>query len=366
MPKRSNENKDNNLSSKRLALIATDLHLRPEHYGIAISVLDKLFDTLTKANPEYLFLLGDIFHFKNTLHASMLDLFRLFLRRTSEHFLSRGLNGPRIVIVVGNHDWGIQYKVHSLQQGFADIPGVVIVDTVFKLDDQNGFMAYAREKDRFRDMLASLMPVKRLFGHFDLAEFMPGSGWEERELVFSSADFEGLQQVFSGHLHLAQEKVFNGTEIVMVGSPATVDHGESDQNKRFVLIDLNTGKYESINTGLTLHKTLRVTLPGPLPMPPEEDLKKGVDFRTIVTGTKEQFAVFDRPKGYPAKIVPDFVGSTSSRLEIRTDENRDDVFKKYVNHELKRQFGEKINESGLDEEKLVELGLKYFNRAAQK
>lgn len=337
---------------KQIALIATDLHLRPDHMGAAQRLLDKIIVEIKENKPKYLFLLGDIFHYKNRLFATCLSVFHKFLEEATKEC--------EVICLVGNHDWGQPYTVHSLDS-FRGIPNFKIVDDVYRLDENNGFISYCREKERFEELLIKLGPVKRLYGHLDINDFKVGSGWEEVHAFSSPGDFKAYEQVFSGHLHLAQEsKLENGTEIIFVGTGYTTDFGETDQKKRLILLDIDSGEYSSIDTGLTLHKTMKINAGDPFPILPEAELKNGVEFRVIISGTKEQMDLVQRPKNYEAKIVMELRSHETARVDLSVTDTRQDTLKKYIDHEIEKSFGGE--KSGLDKDKLTKVGESILNK----
>lgn len=338
---------------KNEALIATDLHLRPQDIEAAKLLLEKILAEVIERKPKYLFLLGDIFHYKDRLFASCLSVFMDFLEEVTKHC--------QVICLVGNHDWGIPYSVHSLDS-FRHVKNFTIVDDVFKLDEENGFISYCREKERFDEMLKKLGPCKRLFGHLDINDFKVGSGWEEVNAYVGADDFKSYQQVFSGHLHLAQEKKLeNGTEIIFVGTGYTTDFGETDQQKRFILLNLDTGTYESIDTGMTLHKTLRIKAGDEFPVIPEDELNRGVKYRLIITGTREQMSLIQKPKQYDATIVFEFTAHESVRADLSLADTRKETLSKYVDYEIERSFGGKES-TDFDLEKLIKLGENILNK----
>jgi DNA repair exonuclease SbcCD nuclease subunit len=338
---------------KRNALIATDLHIRPQHIEAAKIVLDKIIEEVKLKKPTYLFLLGDIFHYKDRLFASCLSVFHDFLEEVTPLC--------KVVCLVGNHDWGVPYTVHSLDS-FRHIENLTIVDDIYQLDEENAFISYCREKERFDEMVSKLGPnTIRIFGHLDINDFKVGSGWEEVNAYSQPGDFSRFKQVFSGHLHLAQERrLENGTEIIFVGTSYTTDFGESDQFKRFILLDLNTGEYESIDTNMTLHKTLKIKAGDPFPILDEIEINRGVEFRVVVSGTKDQLSLIERPKNYLGKIVYDMTAIDSARVDLSATDSRQDTLKKYIDYEVENSFdGEK---SGFDKDRLLRIGETILNK----
>lgn len=340
--------------NKRTAIIITDIHLRPDHDHLewAQKLFLKTIKEIKEKKPTYLFILGDIFHYKNRLFASCLRVFRKFLEEVSELC--------EVICLVGNHDWGVPYEVHSLDT-FRTIPNVKIVDDYYRLDENNVFISYCRESERFNEHLAILGPAKRLYGHLDINSFKVGSGWEEVDAYSKPEDFAQFEQVFSGHLHLAQEsKLSNGTQIVFVGTGYTTDFGESDQEKRMILLDIDTGEFDSISTEMTLHKTLRIKASDPFPIIPETEVLNGVNYRVIVSGTREQLALTQKPKNYPATIIFEFMTTESPRADLSVSDTRQETLSKYIDYEIDRSF--KGEAESLDKELLKKKGNDILNK----
>lgn len=333
------------------ALIVTDLHLRPSHWEMSKKVLSLIEEEIDRLQPDYLINLGDTFHTKNNVHASIQDLYHAFIERVSKKV--------KVIQLVGNHDWGIQYSVHPFLS-LMSIPNVTIVEDIYVLG-RSAFISYCREKERFQMMMDKAgKDIDRIFSHMDMNNYTPGSGWEEVSPFFDEEHFVNYKQIISGHLHLAQNKTLkNGTEIIFVGSAYTTDFGESDQSKRFLLMDLETGKWASIPTNLTLHKTIRINAGDKFPEIPENEVLNGVEFRVIVRGTKEQINSLILPKKYPARIAYDLTSKNEARIELSSSDTKDDTMKKYIEAEIDRSFGGK-EKSGLDVEKLIRIGKRHI------
>lgn len=333
------------------ALIVSDLHLRPSSLEMSKRVLELIEQKIDEIKPNYLINLGDTFHTKNVIHVTVQNLYQEFVARVSKKV--------KVIQLVGNHDWGVQYSEHPFK-ALKYMNNVTVVEEVFTLD-KCAFISYCRETTRFQEMLEKAgHNIDRIFAHMDMNGFTPGSGWEEISPFFDPEYFKGYKQVISGHLHLAQNKTLaNGTEIIFVGSSYTTDFGESDQEKRFLLMDLDTGKWKSISTGLTMHKTLKIKAGEEWPTIPEAEVNQGVEFRVVVSGTREQINTLILPKKYLARITYDLTASAGARIELSATDNQDQTMKKYIEAELKRSFGG-VEESGLDVEKLIKIGKKYI------
>lgn len=343
--------------NKNMALVASDLHLRPAHADLAVRILAKIEAEIDLTQPEYLLIPGDTFHTKDKIYASMILLF--------EEFLVRVTKKCKVIILVGNHDWGVPYTVHSLQC-FEWIENLTVVGSTYKLNDKVGFIGYCREKERFETLMQDLQGCEIIFGHLDLNGFDLGSGWEETDSFCGAERFTSFKKVFSGHFHKAQERTLsNGTEIIYIGTGYTTDFNESDQEKRFLLINLETGDWTAIPTNMTLHRTLKIDARDSLPKLSEEDIANGVHFRVRVSGTKEEIANFKVPNNYQAKIVYDFKNTEVARLDINATDSHEQMMNKFVDYEIKRVYGT-LEESKVDRDKLMKIGKSVMAKAGIK
>lgn len=346
--------------AKRTAFIMSDLHLRPEEYFFAVECLKKAEKEIEELKPRYLFILGDTFHTKTTTNTTVMLLLEKFLLKISKKL-------EEIVIIVGNHDWGIPYEDHSLDL-YKRIPNVKIVDTYYLLDKKNLFLSYCREPERFTHLVESANKesneIIRLFAHLDINGFNLGSGWEEKNTYLNPESLSNYMQVFTGHYHLAQDRVIGdgGTEISYIGSAYTTDFGESNQKKRFILLDLDSGNWKEIDTGLTYHFTDEINAGDPYPTYDIDKIRKGIKYRLKISGTKEEIALLEKkPDDVPreVKITYSFKKSEKKRIDLSEKENDTEVMTHYAKTEIEKNY-QGLDKSGFDLEKLVEKGKKYL------
>lgn len=334
------------------ALLVGDLHLRREYLEFGKILLLLVLNIIKEQKPKYVIFMGDQFHLKDRISGICAKVFSDFLAEASKH--------SQIIILVGNHDWCQPYTIHSMES-FKNIPNVTVVDDVYRLDKDNVFISYCRERERFDELLKNIGPTKRLFGHLDINSFKVGSGWEEVEAFCDPEYFsqQKIEEVYSGHLHLEQERIVNDCRITYVGTGYTIDFGETDQLKRLIMLNLDDSTYESIDTGLTFHKTLKINAGDPFPEIPTADLEKGVDYRLIIKGSKEQISMLQKPKNYPVKkIVYDFTSNESARMDLSLVDSKEIIMQKYIQEEVKRSFGD---DKTFDKEKLYKIGNRILN-----
>jgi DNA repair exonuclease SbcCD nuclease subunit len=358
---------------KDKALIVSDLHLSfdrikqksdKEASGgvLYLPVLEKIISTLKEHTPEYLFNLGDTFHNKDTVSATLLEIYRDFLVRVSSM-------GIKVIQIAGNHDFSLvvnNYVYHALRQ--FELDNVTIVHDTYKLNDKIGFMSYCNDKETYQRRISELGSVKVLFGHFDINGFALGDDYIEKKTYLSLEDLIDFDLVISGHYHEPQEKDLGDFKVVYAGSAYTTTFGESNQEKRFILFDLKTNEQLDIPTNMTLHKTIKITSKDSYPEIPKKDLAIGVKYKVKVEATIEQYENFllAKPKNYPDSVIiePSFISENKDRIEMKSSDTKEDIIEKYVEYRLESLFEKDKRESQdyIDmKEELIAEGLRYLS-----
>lgn len=330
---------------KNIALVTGDLHLRPSTLDSNQLILSTILNNVRSRSPKFLAINGDIFHTKNETYESVKSQFRNFLKEVTKL--------TDVILVVGNHDWAREHTIHSLED-FSLLERVTVVASGYKFSNEIGFMAYSRTEERFEENLQIVRGCKLIFGHFAINQFDLGSGYEEVDLWCNPDRFNGIEKVISGHWHKSQRKNISNVEFLYVGSPATVGHGESNQRKYFAIVNLDTFEDELVDTELTLHKTIRVEAGDEWPEIPSDEIRKGIDYRIIIRGTKEQLSKIKIPKGYNAEISQDVIASNDKReiidaysgplvvIDTYVDKKRESIRKSLISSGL--LSGESSNE----------------------
>lgn len=345
------------------AFIFSDVHLRIEDLKLNsetgeyfLTSLEKIKEKIEELQPKYVFNLGDTFHNKDKVSSTLLILYHNFLKEITKNSI--------VVQIVGNHDFSIK-KTNKTYHPFKifNMENLVTVDDIYRFDDDIVFMAYSRDKETFEDRIQRLGNAKVLFGHLDINGFALGDDYIEKHSYLNPEDLDQFQSVFSGHYHEPQSKmVTKKLEIVYIGSVQTTTFGESDQDKRFILFDLEDHTYESIPTDMTYHKTLHITSNDKYPELDKEEVKKGIKYRIKVSGTKEEISVMKKPKNYPATVKFDFIPSKKTRLKIQKNDSKEEILVKYTEAEIERNY-QGVENAPFDLEKLIKTGQKFLKRA---
>lgn len=335
-----------------------DIKLSKE--GFYIPLLKRAEEIILETKPDKLILLGDIFHSKDMVSTTLSELFGDFLKRISEYnFLNE------IVTIVGNHDFSLvsEDKYYHAYWKYKDFDKVSVVDTFYRITENIGCISYCRERDLFLDRKKALGDVRCLIMHQDIKGFLKGDDYIEDKFYLSTDELD-CELVLSGHYHTAQLKEINGRRYVYAGSFQSTNFAESDDFKSVVLLDSESLEIERIPTGMTFHKTIKINVDEDLPEIPEEEIKRGVQYRVIVEGTKEEFELKQIPREYAKKIKiqPKFKKSDKKKIELRATDTIEDIISKYTEEEISKNY---TNEN-FDLEKIKSEGIKLFKKGKKK
>ena len=183
---------------------------------------------LKSKNIKDIVICGDFFDSRdeiavNTLHegANILSLFNDF----------------KITILCGNHDVFLKNSstINSLQ-GFKQWPNVTVVDKLFEVS-QNG-KDYA-----FVPWGVPLSEIKTkkhiIFGHFEFASFKMNTSkvCEDGVSPHEAANLAPL--TISGHFHLKDYRMLNGSKVLYTGNPFEMDFGDSKAEKGYYIVDID-------------------------------------------------------------------------------------------------------------------------------
>lgn len=342
------------------ALICSDIHLKTNllSYNNGLykaKQLERILEECKTGDYKYLFILGDTFHDKDIVSATLLQVFRDFLNDVTSI-------GLEVIVIVGNHDFASDsYQYHSLQP-FIGIKNVTIVDKEYILNNLL-FIGFRRKRSEFLEIIKDKQDIDVLFGHQDLKGFDCGDDYIELNEYIEHDDLKKFKLVMFGHYHKPQELILvnnsYNTTINFVGSVISTDHKDENVDKRFIKLNLETLEFVSIDTNLNFHKTILLDLNenpnASLPEIPQNLLELGYKFKVKIRGTKEQISVLDKPTNYQAKIVKEIISSTRKNIKLNSMESNDEILKRYIIDELKN-----YNDQHLDPTKTEKYLRKYI------
>jgi len=209
-----------------------DLHIGVHQNSIfwhetALNWAKWLSEELTVKKIKDIFILGDIFHYRdeiavNTLH-TVNEIFKIWKKFN-------------IVLLVGNHD--AYYKDRS------DINSISIFEerrNVKVITSLTETTLFGRECAfvPWGDSISNLSKKDIIFGHFEIESFKMNSyklcdkGTKTQDLL------DKANLVLTGHFHLREEREYDKKKIVYVGNPFEMDFGDTGSTKGYYILDFS-------------------------------------------------------------------------------------------------------------------------------
>lgn len=222
--------------SNKICCIA-DLHIGVHQNSIlwhetALRWAKWLKEELTSAGIKDIFILGDLYHYRDEIAVNTIHVVNQILKMWS---------GFNIVMLVGNHD--AYYKDRS------DINSLSILDgweNIQVISDASTYTIYGKTCS-FLPWGASIDNIKEsdiIFGHLEIESFKMNAhklcdeGMTAKDLLTKTS------LILTGHFHLRDERKYDNKTIVYVGNPFEMDFGDTGSTKGYYLLDFNTLKYE--------------------------------------------------------------------------------------------------------------------------
>jgi DNA repair exonuclease SbcCD nuclease subunit len=240
------------IKSNKVCCIA-DLHIGVHQNSVlwhntAIKWAEWLKTELTSKNIQDIFILGDIYHYRdeiavNTIHVvnQILDIWKDF----------------NILIIVGNHD--AYYKDRSDINSLSILNGknnITVIDkpiTTNIYGKKACFLPWGSNID-------NLEKCDVMFGHLEIESFKMNSFKVCDHGIKTSDLLERAKLILTGHFHLRDERIYNNGTIVYVGNPYEMDFGDTGTTKGYYLLDFNDLSYEFFeNTLSPKHKKISLT-----------------------------------------------------------------------------------------------------------
>lgn len=193
-------------------------------------------DHCRKNKIDQIFIGGDLLHGKSIIYAIAQNILLDFFR---DH--------PDIIFFVidGNHDLaGKGVGAASALKSLDNEPNVERVQGLSMKMEDALLVPYSYKM--VEHIKKSESPL--LVSHFGMDEGVLNSGISIVSDI-SLKDLRGrYEQVFLGHYHKPQEISEEGLEVYYVGSLIQLDWGEKHDEKRFLVVDTDTRKVESVLT----------------------------------------------------------------------------------------------------------------------
>jgi len=247
-----NTSKELNLSSNKVCCIA-DLHIGVHQNSIfwhdtALKWAEWLKDELTKKSIKDIFILGDLYHYRDEIAVNTIHVVNQILKLWEKF---------NIVILVGNHD--------SFYKDRSDINSLSILDgwkNITVISNTSQFMIYGKTCT-FLPWGADISDVEMsdvLFGHLEIESFKMNSHKHCDHGTKASDLLSKAKLIMTGHFHLRDERKYEDRTILYVGNPFEMDFGDTGSTKGYYILDFNNLTYEFTENNLSpKHKKISLT-----------------------------------------------------------------------------------------------------------
>lgn len=143
------------------------------------------------------------------------------------------------IIIHGNHDASQNNEYSSAIEIFNEHDNVTTIKETIEIDG----IRYIPFSKHIREDIDKSNPCDLQIGHFGISDACLSSGISIRQDI-SSIGLKKFKLSILGHYHKPQE--IRDNTIIYVGSPIQLRRDEVEEEKRFIVVDTETLKWESI------------------------------------------------------------------------------------------------------------------------
>lgn len=216
--------------------IEDDSNLPERLHGIKLALYE-VAEYCVKYDIPVIIIGGDVLHGKSIIYAIAQDIMLEFFTTYGKKII--------FYVIDGNHDLsGKGQDVVSALKSIESIPGVnwIPFDKTLRIDDDILFVPYSYNVPN----IVKENKARILISHFGLSEGVLNSGMS----IVSSISMKDLEKnyelVLLGHYHKPQEIIRENISVYYVGSLIQLDWGEKGEEKRFLIVDSESLKVDSI------------------------------------------------------------------------------------------------------------------------
>ena len=244
--------KELTLKTDKVCCIA-DLHIGVHQNSIfwhetALKWAEWLKSELNKKKIKDIFILGDLYHYRDEIAVNTIHVVNQILRLWSDF---------NIVILVGNHD--------SFYKDRSDVNSLSILDgwkNILVVSEPTTYTILGKTTT-FLPWGASLKDVEKsniLFGHLEIESFKMNSHKHCDHGIKTSDLLKKADLIMTGHFHLRDERKYDNKTILYVGNPFEMDFGDVGSSKGYYILDFNDLSYTFYeNVHSPKHKKLSIT-----------------------------------------------------------------------------------------------------------
>lgn len=244
--------KELTLRSDKVCCIA-DLHIGVHQNSIfwhetALKWAEWLKGELVKKKIKDIFILGDLYHYRDEIAVNTIHIVNQILRLWSDF---------NIVILVGNHD--------SFYKDRSDVNSLSILDgwkNILVVSEPTTHTILGKTAT-FLPWGASLKDISKsdiLFGHLEIESFKMNSHKHCDHGIKTADLLRKADLIMTGHFHLRDERKYDNKTILYVGNPFEMDFGDVGSSKGYYILDFNNLSYTFYENDLSpKHKKLTIT-----------------------------------------------------------------------------------------------------------
>lgn len=244
--------KELTIKNSKVCCIA-DLHIGVHQNSIfwhntALQWAEWLKAELNKQGIKDIFILGDLYHYRDEIAVNTIHVVNQILKLWSEF---------NIVILVGNHD--AFYKDRS------DINSLSILDgwkNIIVVSEATPYTILGKECT-FLPWGADLSKVSKsdvIFGHLEIETFKMNSHKACDHGIKTKDLLNKANLIMTGHFHLRDERKYDNKTILYVGNPFEMDFGDAGSTKGYYILNFENLSYTFFENKLSpKHKKLSIT-----------------------------------------------------------------------------------------------------------
>lgn len=230
--------------NKPKVAIFSDLHLgvhssSSQWHDVAVNWCRWFVEDLKRNNIKDIIFCGDWYHNRSevsvdtlTVSATIFDMLQDF----------------NLTVITGNHDLYFKHRtdVHSLNivKGRKNV-NVIDKPTAVELFDKTiTFLPWGFGVDTLPD-------GDICFGHLEIESFKMNCAKTCEDGMKASSLLRKFDLVISGHFHTRHERTFEAGTILYVGNPFEMDFGDSNNQKGYYILDIDSMEYDFIPNNIS-------------------------------------------------------------------------------------------------------------------
>jgi DNA repair exonuclease SbcCD nuclease subunit len=205
---------------------------------------EQFIPTLKEENIKHIFILGDLMDNRNVINVKVLSaVYKLF---------KDDLRDFDIYIITGNHDIFHKNSTEINSVEFLEaLPNVEVYSDI-ELINHSGkkilLVPWIVDAEAFKKRVSNKnLDCDYCFGHFEIAGFHMSKTNVCEEGLDPSFFMNNYGATFSGHFHKRSKKNVKGNFIQYVGSPYQYTRADIGEDRGFIILDVQSGKYRFIN-----------------------------------------------------------------------------------------------------------------------